>query len=526
MQKIFYKWIIIVMSIATVVLLAINVYTEGELLENARYKNFISILDQLESIVESNRSELIEIEANLDEEYMIRCKAALFYLERQSEDHFAVNWLQEFAQTIDVDEIHIINTAGIIEASSVKKYVNFDMYSGEQSASFMKLAEGKKAGESFAQDMMPNASEGIIVKYIGAMCLDGKIVQVGFRPVREMEAKKKNSYEYIFSHFPIAKGSEYFAIDIEEDKVIGHSNSDLSNCTAEDHSYEKMSQCAEGKFVRMQNGNIKYIVTRTYGNVLLGVAESGEELLYEILMSALQTMLELICVTMIISIVLNWLVKKIVVNGVHEILDDMSEITSGNLNTSVQVSGNPEFDELSKGINMMVSCLQYENNHDHLTGLCNYKCFTNMASAKLAQLKDGELFAVMMLDLDSFKQINDNYGHDIGDRYLRKFAVALSRMPEEHCYVARRSGDEFSMCLFGCSTRSDISRLVHLLETFVREEPIRLSDTIETTIKFSGGYVVTDHISEPLEKLMTKADEALYRRKKGQKGGIDEYVQC
>lgn len=148
-----------------------------------------------------------------------------------------------------------------------------------------------------------------------------------------------------------------------------------------------------------------------------------------------------------------------------------------------------------------------------------------MSSAKLAQLKDGELFAVMMLDLDSFKQINDNYGHDIGDRYLRKFAVALSRMPEEHCYVARRSGDEFSMCLFGCSTRSDISRLVHLLETFVQEEPIRLSDTIEMTIKFSGGYVVTDHISEPLEKLMAKADEALYRRKKGKKGGIDEYVQ-
>lgn len=120
MQKIFYKWIIIVMSIATVVLLVINVYTEEELLERARHKNFISILDQLESIMESNRSELIEIEANLDEEYMIRCKAALFYLERQSEEHFAVNWLQEFAQTIDVDEIHIINTAGIIEASSIK----------------------------------------------------------------------------------------------------------------------------------------------------------------------------------------------------------------------------------------------------------------------------------------------------------------------------------------------------------------------------------------------------------------------
>lgn len=370
--------------------------------------------------------------------------------------HYAENFQK-------VDEIHIINEEGCIKASSVEQYVDFDMYSGKQSSSFMELAEGKNKGESFVQETMPNSSEGVVMKYVGVICGDGKIVQVGFKPVRELEAKQRNTYEYIFQKFPTSRGSEYFAIDIETDTILGHSNIALSEIADEGHSYEKMRQCTEGKFI------------------------------------------------------------EIVVDGVYEILSDVSDITSGNLDAVVHVGGNSEFEELSRGINIMVDNLHYENNHDHLTGLCNYKHFKNISVAKLAKLKAGELFAVVMLDLDSFKRINDTYGHDIGDRYLREFATALDKMPEEHCYVVRRSGDEFSMCIFGCREKAKINGLVHELECFVSQNTVRLSDEEETVIKFSGGYIVTDNLSETLEELMKKADEALYIRKKGGKGSIGEY---
>lgn len=171
----------------------------------------------------------------------------------------------------------------------------------------------------------------------------------------------------------------------------------------------------------------------------------------------------------------------------------------------------------------MVDGLHYENNHDYLTGLCNYKYFKNISAAKLAKLKEGELFSVVMLDLDSFKQINDTYGHDIGDRYLREFAAALGRMPEDHCYVARRSGDEFSMCIFGYRKKAEIDGLVHELEHLVAQKTVRLPNEEKTVIGVSGGYVVTDNSSETLEALMKKADEKLYMIKKGGKGSIGEY---
>lgn len=527
MQKIFRRWIVLIMSMATLLAIVINTWMKGEALEQERYKDFTNKLHQVVTIMENNNTELKNIEDNLDMDYMVRCRAVAFYFykEESGENDLNVSCLQTLAEVFDVDEVHLINEDGIIEASSVEQYVNFDLYSGEQGTSFMELAKSKEEGESFVQETMANSAEGVIMKYVGVICEDGKIVQVGFKPFRELEAKERNTYGYIFEKFPISKDGEYFAIDRETGMILGHSNMHLSGTADPYHSYERMLQCVGGKFLKMENGEVKYVVTMEYGNVLLGLAGSGKEIFLGILMSTVKTAVQLICVMVIVILALNQLLKKVVVNGVHEILDDVSDITGGNLDTVVRVGGNPEFEELSRGINMMVEGLQYENNHDHLTGLCNYKYFKNIAGVKLANIKEDELFAVVMLDLDSFKQINDTYGHDTGDRFLREFAAILNRMPQEHCYVARRSGDEFSMCIFGCREKAEIDSLIRRLEELISCGTVKVSDTVEIAIRISGGYVVTGHSSKSmdLEELMKKADEALYRRKRGEKGSIEEY---
>ena len=202
--------------------------------------------------------------------------------------HYAENFQK-------VDEIHIINEEGCIKASSVEQYVDFDMYSGEQSSSFMKLAEDRNEGESFVQETMPNSSEGVVMKYVGVICGNGKIVQVGFKPVRELEAKQRNTYEYIFQKFPTSRGSEYFAIDIETDTILG----------------------------------------QEYGNLLLGLAGPANEMYVAIFGSTLKMAMLLFCSMLIMIFALNLLLKRIVVDGVYEILSDVSDITSGNLDTVV-----------------------------------------------------------------------------------------------------------------------------------------------------------------------------------------------
>lgn len=523
MQKIFRKYIIIIMTIATFVILVLNVYMKAETLKKQKYEDFTYRLNQVINIMENNSEELSRLEESINEDYIIRCKAAAFYIEETKETAYNSDQLQKLEEIIDVDEVHIIDKNGIILASSVEKYVNFDMYSGEQGQDFMEEAENKKEGEGIIQETMKNSAEGVIMKYAGVILQDGYIVQVGFKPTREIESKERNTYEYIFEKFPTSQSGEYFAIDIETDTVLGHSNTNMSGVKDENHSYEKMSECTDGRFVKMEDGETKYVVTKEYGNVLLGVADSGSKFYGEILRSTLKTAIQLLGIMLIVILVLDWLLKKIVVNGVHEILHDVTEIVGGNLNAIVHVGGNPEFEELSRGINIMVESMQYDNNHDHLTGLCNYKYFKDISGKRLAKKETDDLFAVVMLDLDLFKQVNDSYGHDMGDKYLREFAAVLNKMPQEHVYVARRSGDEFSMCIFDYKEKSDIDSLIRKLEELAKNVRVRVSETKEIPIRFSGGYVVTDNSKDLLEDLMRKADEALYRVKNGEKGKIEEF---
>ena len=60
---------------------------------------------------------------------------------------------------------------------------------------------------------------------------------------------------------------------------------------------------------------------------------------------------------------------------------------------------------------------------------------------------------MIMIDLDKFKGINDTYGHAFGDEYLQRAAAFIERFCERNCIVARRSGDEFYLLVYGCKTR-------------------------------------------------------------------------
>lgn len=86
-------------------------------------------------------------------------------------------------------------------------------------------------------------------------------------------------------------------------------------------------------------------------------------------------------------------------------------------------------------------------NTDYLTGAYNRRQLDGYASAKIRDTVDGRSFAAIMLDLDNFKQINDNYGHDTGDEALKDTVDTLKKSIREDDFVARMGGDEFIVIL-------------------------------------------------------------------------------
>lgn len=97
-----------------------------------------------------------------------------------------------------------------------------------------------------------------------------------------------------------------------------------------------------------------YTVSRVYEDVLICAVLPQAVLLRKLLDNAVRTLIYLLCVEAAVILLLNYLVRRKVVDGIHRIIESLSAITDGNLDTTVEVGGNHEFEELSRGINTMV----------------------------------------------------------------------------------------------------------------------------------------------------------------------------
>lgn len=159
--------------------------------------------------------------------------------------------------------------------------------------------------------------------------------------------------------------------------------------------------------------------------------------------------------------------------------------------------------------------------HDRLTGLPNRELLTDRINRTLAKARrDGSLHAGMFIDLDGFKAINDQLGHDRGDIALRRIARRLLRAVREADTVARIGGDEFFLLVQGIGSLENAGQLANKLLSFI-ETPIsglpantRLSASIGVCLFPSNG----ENDDDDADKIIRLADHAMYRAKAAGKG--------
>lgn len=164
--------------------------------------------------------------------------------------------------------------------------------------------------------------------------------------------------------------------------------------------------------------------------------------------------------------------------------------------------------------------LQYMATHDLLTNLPNRFLFNDRLNQAVAKAKrSGQHFAVLFLDLDGFKEVNDHFGHQKGDGILQQVAQRLKGCLRESDTLARLGGDEFSLILEDIQdTRSTAAVPQKLLVALT--EPFYLDEN-KITITASIGVSLYPDDGDSTELLLKKADAAMYRAK--ELGG-DTYV--
>jgi diguanylate cyclase (GGDEF)-like protein len=157
--------------------------------------------------------------------------------------------------------------------------------------------------------------------------------------------------------------------------------------------------------------------------------------------------------------------------------------------------------------------LLYSTLHDALTGLPNRSLFTERlrhAMRRAARHPDN-LFAVLFLDLDRFKDVNDNLGHFAGDELLRAVARRVEACIRPEDTVARLSGDEFAILLESITEISDAGRVAERIEEAL-SFPINIAGA-EVTTSASMGIVTSTMAHDQPEQILRSADMAMYRAK-------------
>lgn len=154
--------------------------------------------------------------------------------------------------------------------------------------------------------------------------------------------------------------------------------------------------------------------------------------------------------------------------------------------------------------------------HDQLTDLPNRVFFREELDKSLRRLRHGERFAVLCLDLDRFKSVNDTLGHSIGDKLLKAVASRLAGCIDERDFVARLGGDEFAVVQANIGRPEDASTLsARIIERL--NEPYDIEGQ-QLDIGVSIGLAIAPADGKSADQLLKNADLAMYRAKADGRG--------
>ena len=150
--------------------------------------------------------------------------------------------------------------------------------------------------------------------------------------------------------------------------------------------------------------------------------------------------------------------------------------------------------------------------HDVLTGLPNRAYFDDRLEQYLSNVRDGsEQLALMFLDLDRFKEVNDTFGHAVGDALIREVTAQLSALIRPGDVLARMGGDEFAV-IKRASSKDEVRDFSALIATTVAR-PFEING-LKVTVGVSIGVAMAPEAGTDRGELARKADIALYRAKK------------
>ncbi len=176
--------------------------------------------------------------------------------------------------------------------------------------------------------------------------------------------------------------------------------------------------------------------------------------------------------------------------------------------------------ELQQKLVSANGALHHAASHDFLTGLWNRAAIIGFLQREVSRaIREGLALGVILVDVDHFKKVNDELGHETGDYVLQEIAKRFSASLREYDGVGRYGGEEFLLVMPGCDLATTVRR-ANLIRELIAGTPIH-TPLRTTTVTVSMGVTAAEG-STNSESLLRCADAALYRAKRNGRNRVEE----
>jgi len=226
------------------------------------------------------------------------------------------------------------------------------------------------------------------------------------------------------------------------------------------------------------------------------------------------------------------LIRRWVIAPLAELEIGAQELAEGQLDYRIPVHSNDEIGRVARTFNEMASALKHDRDilrdltiHDTLTGLLNRKEFERLLDLEMTRAaRHGHEIALLMIDIDHFKSVNDRYGHQAGDEVLKIVASRLQASLRPNDVVARYGGEEFIVMLPE-TDKKGANAFGERLCAFVRALPVDVSATVQPIVTVSGGMSLFPVDGDTKQSLTEAADKALYAAKSAGRNRCCHYAE-
>jgi diguanylate cyclase (GGDEF)-like protein len=389
------------------------------------------------------------------------------------------------------------------------------------------------AGRPAMSDAQAIASTGNLVVAFTAPVYDGDEIAAVVAGQMNMEKVWE-----VLDSVTIGKSGFLAAFD-RHGNVIAHPNKELLLSKTE--GLPESTSAGEATSLHLTGEDGSSLVAQVAPVGVLGwriAALQEESEAYALVEDTIKTVLIAAGVVLLVTVVASVFFSRAMSRPIRVLAGGMSKIAAGSLDERVSPAGLQEVDELSASFNVMAENLESRTAelveeiaerkqaeekirhmayHDPLTGLPNRALFIDRLSLALAQARRTKrTMAVMFIDLDRFKLVNDTAGHREGDGLLRSLGEELKRLVREGDTVARVGGDEFTLLLPEIARVGDAVEVAQRILDSLRQP--RLLAGHEFHITPSIGISIYPSEDDPAggedaETLLTNADIGMYRAK-------------